>query len=171
MAQQQIRDRSAASGFPLLELMVAVVMLGILVALASPSYKAMIANNRGRSHANALIQVLTSARAEAIKNNRRVVVCKSNDGATCDNSLTWDQGILTFVDNNENGALDTGEAILRTDVPFVTGSVVDSSVNSVRYSSSGLGTPNGTFTITPLGGTGTQIKTVLLSLGRARVRQ
>ena len=174
MRQYQKKYLGSASGFTLLELMIAVVMLSILTTLAIPSYKTMIANNRGSTHANALIQVLTAARAEAIKLNRNVVVCKSNNSTTpaCTDSLTWDQGVVTFADADGNGTINTGETILRLDIPFVRESVITapSTIDRISYSPSGLGTSGGSFRIRPRGTTGVNDKTVTLStVGRPRI--
>lgn len=161
-------------GFTLLELIVATVIVSILAALAVPSFRTMIANNRSATHANALIQIITATRSEAIKRNRSVGICKTSNGTSCSNTLTWDQGIITFLDANGDDDFNTGETILRIDRPFARNCVITdnfaSTVKSITYSSTGLGSRAGTFTLTPLGATGSQVKTVTLSsVGRPRV--
>jgi len=168
-------------GFTLMELIVAVAILSILTTLAVPSYRTMMANNQGATNANALIQALTLARSEAIKRNRTVVVCKSTTGTSCDTSasVTWDRGLVTFVDANVNGALDSGEIVIRADYPFVKESAIyfplsTNGLNSVSYSPSGLGsvassTTGGTFTLRPNGSSGQDKTVILSSVGRPRI--
>lgn len=61
-----------AAGFSLLELMVGVSILGVLLALALPSFSEWVRNNQVRTVAEALREGLQLARSEAIKRNTRV---------------------------------------------------------------------------------------------------
>lgn len=62
-------------GFSLIELMVAVAILAILLALAVPSFQDMIQRNRVRTAAADLTTGLNLARAEAIKRGLSVSLC------------------------------------------------------------------------------------------------
>lgn len=56
---------------------------------------------------------LQFARMEAIKRNGRVALCKSGDGATCNDQGGWEQGWVVFHDVNNNGKADPGEEVVR----------------------------------------------------------
>lgn len=62
-------------GFTLLELMVAITVLGILTALAVPSFTTMINRNRLAGQSNELLAALQFARTEAIRTSARVTFC------------------------------------------------------------------------------------------------
>ena len=94
-------------GFTFAELITAIVILGILVALAAPGFRETIRNNRLTSSANLFLSALNLARSEAVKFNRRVVVCKSSDGASCTNIGVYEQGWLVFVDCDDDTAFDS----------------------------------------------------------------
>jgi type IV fimbrial biogenesis protein FimT len=62
----------AQSGVTLVELMVAVAILGLLVAAAAPSAREFIANTRVRSAVESLQAGVTLARNEALRRNENV---------------------------------------------------------------------------------------------------
>lgn len=62
----------AEKGFTLIELMVTIVILGLLMALAMPSYSVWIQNTRIRSAAESFVNGLQLARNEAVRRNSSV---------------------------------------------------------------------------------------------------
>ncbi len=111
----------ADRGITLVETMVTVSILVILLMVAVPAYKSTIDGNRRATYANELLEDLTLARSEAIKRNKKVVVCASTSGTTCrvsGNAYDWSGGWLMYVDSNGNGSLDLGETVLRTHGPL-----------------------------------------------------
>lgn len=62
-----------AAGFTVLELVVAVTLLGILLAAALPSFGGWTRNAKSRSVAEALQNGMRMAQAEAVRRNRQVV--------------------------------------------------------------------------------------------------
>lgn len=84
------------SGFTLVELIVTLVVAGILVSLAVPSFTTFIKNNRLTSQANELMADLSFARSEAIKRGASITICKSQDPLTACNPAapSWSTGWL-----------------------------------------------------------------------------
>lgn len=74
----------------MIELMVAVMVVGVLMAVGMPAMSSMIVGTRLSGEANALIGALNVARSEAQKRGTSVSVCAST-GTTCvtNFSLGW----------------------------------------------------------------------------------
>ena len=64
--------RPASHGFTLVEIMIGLVVLGILMALAAPSFTVWMQNTQIRSAADAVLNGLQLARTEAIRRNKTV---------------------------------------------------------------------------------------------------
>nr|WP_051464538.1 GspH/FimT family pseudopilin [Pseudoxanthomonas suwonensis] len=72
-----------AGGFTLVELMVTLGVLAILVSMATPSFTSVINSNRLSSQANELVADIQLARSEALRRNRTVRLCRSDNGSAC----------------------------------------------------------------------------------------
>ncbi len=72
-------------GFTLLEVMIVIAIIGIIAAMAVPSYQDMIERNRLKQAVEGLKSDLQFARTEAIKRSQNVVVSRSpgNAGGWC----------------------------------------------------------------------------------------
>lgn len=64
--------RFKKSGFTLVELMVVVAVIGIVAALAAPSYRAWIQNTKVRTAAESILNGMQKARSEALMRNTLV---------------------------------------------------------------------------------------------------
>ncbi len=115
-------------GFTLIEMLIAMAVAGILLALAGPSFREAIDANRLTSNANELTAAVQLARAEAIRHNRRVTLCRTEDGSACSAaSSTW-PGWILFVDTDGDGVRDATEPVIKSGV-FDASLVVKSSPN------------------------------------------
>ena len=105
----------AQSGFTLVELLATIAIVAILAALVSPAMTALINGNRLRAAANETITIFQAARFEAIRANRKVVVCLSADPnaavPTC--GAAGASGWVAFVDADRNGQYAATERLLR----------------------------------------------------------
>ena len=108
-----------ARGFTLIELMVAIVLLAILIKLSLPSFVAWISNTKVRSVAESLQTGIRLAQAEAVRQNRSVILAFTNgvpDPATA----------ITAVANGNRWAIQTLAQFGGTDGSFVqAGSLTD----------------------------------------------
>lgn len=141
---------SRRSGFSLVELMVVIAIAAILLIVAIPSFKAIINSSRLTSAANELVAAVQTARADAIRYNRRTEVCLSNNANTATPTCAADnatdtKGWLVFIDVDKDGTYTSG-----TDTPL--------RVATVHPTVSILGSPN-------LSGT---VKIIFRSDGMAR---
>lgn len=120
-------------GFTLIELMVTVVVMAIILTIAIPSFEATINSNRLTTAANEMLASLQVARLEAIRRNKRIVLCFSSNANTENPTCSPDDasdasGWITFVDLNKNGTYDDGgPALLRTSTVHNTVNVLGSS--------------------------------------------
>ena len=102
--------RHRQSGFTLIELMVTIGVLGVLTALAAPSFQNFFERYRVNAAVDEFNASLQLARVEAIRTNQQVVL-RTNGGCAAGN---WGCGWVVFQDTNGNLALDAGETTIRT---------------------------------------------------------
>lgn len=155
--------RPSIRGFTLIELLVTIAMASILMAVAVPSYSALMTRLRLSSQSNDLSSSLAFARSEAMRRGVRMTVCKAASATACATSGTWNNGWLVFVDNrhltgNVAGVVDGSGAgtdeILRV-VPSLVGATVTASSsfdNWVGFRPDGIsvgsgGAANGSLTL------------------------
>jgi len=141
-------SRARMTGVTLLELMVVIAIGGILMAIATTSYKSITLSSRVSSEINGLLGDMQYARSEAINRGQNVVICVAPaTGNDCvAGSFNWDQGWIVFVD--ATGAKSTGgnaALILRRQVAFSTNSaggtgdtLTDGLTNNVSFDREGL---------------------------------
>jgi type IV fimbrial biogenesis protein FimT len=82
--------RRSMTGFTLMELMVVISIVAIMAAIAAPSFRDFINQNRLATVKTLLSNDINMARSEAIRSNVRYVVCPINAGGTdCDAGSNW----------------------------------------------------------------------------------
>ena len=140
--------RNYDKGFTLLELMMAVGILGITMAFAAPSFTALISNNRISGNANDFISALQLAKAEAAARINPTTICKKNAaGNACVAAGDWQQGWIVFSDINGDGGVDAGETVVLNHEaldPRITFGGTVQVVNSITFRPSGTTSITGT---------------------------
>lgn len=149
------RPSCSEQGFTLTELLIAVVVIGILAALAAPSFNDLIKSQRIKTLASDLNSSLTLARSEAIKRNKNVTLAPITSGA-------W-QGGWQIADPDNAGVFIETHAAMAT--------LTATGPASVTYRSSGrlVGTTAPAFNISAPGTTAQRCVSVDLS-GRPYIK-
>jgi type IV fimbrial biogenesis protein FimT len=113
-----------ADGYSLIEMLFMLFILGVLCGTVAHTFQGLQNRVQIQAASEALLSDVLSARAEALRRERRVTLCAaaldSSEQAAlptaCAASVSaaaWHQGWLVFEDANSNGAWDQGEALLQ----------------------------------------------------------
>lgn len=97
-------------GLTLVELIVVISVSGILLTLAAPSMTEFVTRNSVTTRINQLVHTIHMARQSAIFRNRIVTLCRSDNGTNCQGQ--WHEGMLLFVDSNNDRTLDEDEELI-----------------------------------------------------------
>ena len=95
---------SRTQGFSLPELMIVVALTAAVLAIGAPNFQQFRLNNRLTNAANDMLGVVTVARTEAIKRQRDVSACRSDNPNAADPkcSATAEAGWIVFLDANKD---------------------------------------------------------------------
>lgn len=128
----------AGRGFTLIELIVSLALLGVLMAVAVPSFRDAALGNRLSSVANGFVASVQLARGEAIKRNLSVKMCRSSDGVNCAASGGWEVGWITFIDADNDNILDTAETLIHKQAAVPSDMLVATTAGSLVFRGTGL---------------------------------
>ena len=140
------------SGLTLIELLISITVLSILTTQVIPSFIDTLENYRSTQTIKRIKHQTHKARHLAITTNKVVTLCKSDDLKTCGGS--WNNGLLVFIDNNENANVDDNDIIYSAvNKPVINGDLSWRSFGNKAYlqflPSGRTNNQNGTFTFCP----------------------
>lgn len=166
--------RRTSNGFTLIEMLVAMSLIAVVIALAGPSMRELILNNRQVADYNTMLSSLTLARAEAIKRRARTRVCISNATPDCDTTATrWEDGWIIVADTNGNGTVTTadGDLLLQVQSGLEVGTTLRGNANVVRnvtFDTRGFSGSTGTLRFCDPRGAAEARGIIISNTGRAR---
>lgn len=100
------------AGFTTIELLVAITVLAVLLAIGVPSLTGLMRQWQRDAAVNTLAGDVRHARSVATRVSRAVVMCAQDGRGACSRRNDWAPGWLTFVDFNGNGRFDTGDSLI-----------------------------------------------------------
>lgn len=104
-------------GFTLIELITALVLLVVLLAIAIPSFSPIIKRSELSTVSVNIRRALNIARSEAVKRQVTVYICARDSlqqecaGNALVGRKTWNYGLVVFADNNKNKKFDKAKII------------------------------------------------------------
>lgn len=113
--QKSGRCLARQTGLSLVEVVVVVGITSILAAIAVPTFAAHAAKQRAALASDEFVLGLQTARSEAIKRIRPVVLCPTTDALSSSPlcaSVGYEAGWIVYVDDNGNGAMERSEEVL-----------------------------------------------------------
>ena len=141
-AVNKIRPRLAGKsrGFTLIEVIMAMTVLVILLAVGAPALTGFVKSSRITSVTNDFLANIAVGRSESVKRGARTSICVSSNSTTATPSCTgggasaWKQGYIVFADLNGDGAFNAGsDSLLR---------VVEPLAGNITLASTGLTAPD-----------------------------
>ncbi len=130
-----------AAGFTLIELAVTVAVLAVLLAIALPSFETLSNQNRLGAASNQVIATLQTARVEAIRQNRKVMICDSADGAQCRCCERRWRGLLLAQPEGESGSRSLAFTPFNAPVEFMPGAAFNKTSWNLRVAYRADGRP------------------------------
>lgn len=99
------------SGFSVIELMVAVVVMAILAGIALPNFRDFMHRNAVTAATNHLLADIQYARGEAIAQHMQVTICASTNGTACASSAPFEGGWVVVCNAPAGAATIAGAAL------------------------------------------------------------
>lgn len=99
------------SGYTLCEILVALAIIAVLLAIALPAFSGVFGRVDGHQLMSSLSASITNARGAAMNYELDTILCSSADGITCSGGVEWHHGWIVGVDSNGDGTLTADEVL------------------------------------------------------------
>jgi type IV fimbrial biogenesis protein FimT len=97
----------------MVETLACLVVCATLAAIAAPGFTDLTARSLAAGASNQVLALLNHARSEAVMRRRSTGICPTTDAQTCLKTAEWSGGLLSWVDENDNGLRDRDEPVIR----------------------------------------------------------
>ena len=148
-----MKSSQASAGFTLQEMLVVMAIMGIVAAMAAPSFRDFAIQRSIAAQITDLTSALRLARSEALKRGREVSLCPTRNASAangkpmCVNSTDWKTGYLVFI-----GSIYANDQYIRVQQLYSNGgSIQADDVGGIRFRPNGVLKVGGarTFTFKP----------------------
>lgn len=155
-----------------MELIIALAVMGILGALATPTFSYVLLDGERSASLNRFFHALFLARSESMKRGKVVSLCKSTDGSHCNAAADWNDGWIVFVnaDRKEPATRSKDEELIAAFEGWRNGSIT-SNRNTYSYRPHVQGVVNGTIIFCDRRGSKHARAIIISHTGRPRVAQ
>ena len=133
-------------GFTLLELMIAVIVLGIILGIGVPSFNSITESSRLRAATHSLNSAVQLARSEALSSRETAAACRSNVALTaCDFDANWSSGWMVVT--QQGADLETAADVTVVRVWDAIDLVTSGATNGFVFDRQGRGVTTGALRI------------------------
>lgn len=135
-------------GFTLLELLIAMAVAAILLAIATPSYRSVVQRNSIAANVNDLVGDVNYARSEAVTRGQDVYICSSTNQLDCNGGENWSSGWVVYAatDPSTSSPVPTADNRLRVRGRTTADFELAANGDSLRFNSNGFAMAGNTFT-------------------------
>ena len=141
--------RGKQAGITLIELIIALAVIGVIASFAVHGASAAINASRTSSSVSSLYASLTRARSFAATGGVDVVLCPSADGAACADGYRWESGWIAFpaLHSGSNRSADEPILVHQEALPPTVHLITSAGRTRIRFQPNGSNAgSNATFT-------------------------
>ena len=160
----------SSRGFTLIEAMIALLLAGVLLAIAVPAWSGALEAAHATSARAVLLESLTRSISHAAMTGSEVVLCPGDAGG-CRNSIDWSGGWIAYADIDGDRQRGANETLLYSQPPLTGRVHLRSTVGRthlVFQPNGGNAGSNVTFTLCDGRGAARAASLVLANDGRLR---
>lgn len=138
-----MRTPRRLAGFTLIELVTAIAVAVVALALAAPGFTRLIVSHRLTQTSNALVSAINLARLQAVRGNQQTIFCSNSATANTNDKLgtacAAEAGAVYAMEGTQVGGDPVRAApTLPDNIRLGDGTQGDSAVAALRYGGAGL---------------------------------